>query len=378
MKNKKIIIHYPFVANYRIPVFNEIAKSDSIDLVVLSATESKDKTLLSKNNGWEFKHIETKLMSFSIFNKEVNFEFNVLVNLIKMRRKYDYYVILSNPNIISSWLYSLFAKIIGYKVIFWGHGLLKKEQGLKSFIRKLYYKIPYKFWLYGNSAKKLMIDDKIDSHKLSVIYNSLDYNKQKELRDIKINHKKEIKEKFGFKDNDFVFICIGRLLPKLEIERLINIFPKLKALNISPKLLIIGDGPSKNELIDLVDKHQLAMDVVFTGAIYDEEILSNYYVISDLSVVMGIVGLAAMHSLAYGVPMITHSSLSEHCPEIEAIIEGETGYFFDKQSDESFLNKIIQVIRNKEDLSDNCISRIESYYTPKKQVEYIIESLNGK
>mgnify|MGYP003386025244 FL=1 len=44
---KKIIIHYPFVPNYRIPIFNALQDCQDIELLVMSANKSNDATLLS-------------------------------------------------------------------------------------------------------------------------------------------------------------------------------------------------------------------------------------------------------------------------------------------------------------------------------------------
>lgn len=370
---KKIIIHYPFIPNYRIPVFNQLASESDIEVLFLSALDSSDPTLLAKNNGWKFNHVPTILRSFYFFNRELNFEFGVVSQLFKNKGEYSYYVILSNPNIMSSWIYSVFAKLFGYKVIFWGHGLLKEDKGIKKIIRNIYYKIPDKHWLYGNNGKKLLIKNGVSENKISVIYNSLNYDLQKNIRIKFRENRLDIRKGFGFTNNDFVLIIIGRLLPKLEIDKVIKYISLSKSINL--KLVIIGDGPERKNLEILSKDLNVNSSVIFTGALYDENIIGNYYVAADASVVMGVVGLAAMHSLAYGIPMITHSSIQEHCPEIEAIIPGVSGEFFNKNDLDSFLLAISKIKNNKLGYRDNCIDIIEKKYNPSKQVELMLESL---
>ncbi|MFA0632987.1 glycosyltransferase [Vibrio breoganii] len=373
---KKLLFHYPFIANYRVPVFNELSNLKEVEVIFLSAINSDDPTLLAKKNGWRFNHHPTTLKSFEIFNKKLNFEFGVVAHLIKNRGRNSYYIILSNPNILSSWFYSLFAKILGYKVVFWGHGLLKEEQGLKKNLRKLYYKIPNLHWLYGINGKKLLNKSGIPSNKIKVIYNSLDYEKQKRIRDELFPKRKNIREELGFSENDFVIVTIGRLLKKLCIDQIIEAISKPEKLTL--KLIVIGDGPEFKPLQNLSNELNVSNSVRFTGAVYDEATLGKYYTASNASVVMGVVGLAAMHSLAYGIPMITHSTIEDHCPEIEAVIPGVTGEFFKQNDIASFLEAVYKVNENKGSYREHCIHEIEKKYTPSKQVALMMESLQDE
>jgi glycosyltransferase involved in cell wall biosynthesis len=373
---KKILVHYPFIPAYRIPVFNCLAKEQDVEVVFLSAKDSGDPTLLAKESGWEFNHIQTSLKSFEIFKRKLDFEFGVVTNLIKRRGENTYYIILSNPNILSSWVYSLLAKLLGYNVIFWGHGLLREDHGLKKVIRGFYYKIPNKYWLYGSNGKQLLIKNGIPGDKIKVIYNSLDYDMQKKIRVDCLSKRLSIRLELGYSENEFVIVTIGRLLKKLRIDQIIEAIPKSSLVKL--KLIVIGDGPEKESLENLCIELGVSDSVSFTGAVYDEKILGKYYTASDASVVMGIVGLAAMHSLAYGIPMITHSNIEGHCPEIEAVIPGVTGEFFEQNSIDSFLDSVYKVNDNKGNYRNNCIQEIEKRYTPSKQVGFMMESLNDE
>jgi glycosyltransferase involved in cell wall biosynthesis len=368
----KVLIHYPFIASYRIPIFNELSKNDMYDFHFLSDTKSDDSTLKSNVEGWEFNHHVTQLKVFRFANAKLFLEFGVLKYILRYANTQSYYVILSNPNIITSWFYTILARLVGYKVVFWGHGLIKQDVGIKGFCRRLYYKIPNQYWLYGNIAKSLMTKTGIPSKKLSVIYNSLDYELQKKIRDEYRNKREVIRLSYGFSEKDFVLIVIGRLLKKLEIDKIIL---ALKLLS-DTKLIVIGDGPEMDNLKSLTLANNLNDCVIFTGAIYDEQHLGEYFTSSDASVVMGIVGLSAMHSLAYGIPMITHSNMSEHCPEVESIKPDLTGEFFEKNNVDSLRFVIEKIKANKSKYYDNCINEIEKHYTPSVQMNLILKSLD--
>ncbi|WP_444655341.1 glycosyltransferase [Citrobacter portucalensis] len=373
----RVIVHYPFIPSYRIPVFTTLSQERDIDLVVFAAKKSNDLTLLSEQDSYNFRHERTELKTQKLFGKNIEFELGVVKRLYSMKGIYKYYVVLSNPNILSSWVYAVLAKVFGYHVIFWGHGLLQRDRGIKKFLRKTYYSLADGHWLYGHRGKDLMKELGISDEKMAVIFNSLDYNTQKSIKCELDSSRSSIRKKLGFEEHDTVLICMGRLLDKLKIDLAIKVVAEGKKRGEVIKLIIIGDGPERENIKNLSIELDVEDEVIFVGALYEEYALAPYYISADASVVMGIVGLSAMHSLAYGVPLITHNRIEEHCPEIEAIIPGSTGEFFEKDDLNSFMMALDRVKNNKNVYSSNCINVIENSYTPEKQVGHILEYLDG-
>ena len=177
-------------------------------------------------------------------------------------------------------------------------------------------------------------------------------------------------------EEDIVLVCIGRLLPKLKIDQAIEAVISLNdKLDIQVHLLIVGSGPDEHRL-RLCSK--ATRNVHFLGPIYSEKELSLIYSSSSLSIVCGVVGLSAMHSLAYGIPMVTHDNYNGHCPEVEAIIDGETGFFYKENDINDILNAINRYRAvNKFDLYKKCISMIENKYNPITQAGLIESALSN-
>ncbi len=67
----------------------------------------------------------------------------------------------------------------------------------------------------------------------------------------------------------------------------------------------------------------------FYGPCYDETVLAELIASANATVAPGMVGLTAMHSLAYGTPVITHDSPMHQSPEWEVITPGRNGGFFE-------------------------------------------------
>lgn len=367
---KKIVIHYPFIANYRMPIFNLLNKSDTYLYEFWAGQNNTDKFLLTETKGLNFKDTNFTEIKLPFLNKKIEWQKNALKYCLK--EKFDLYIILGNPNSLTVWMCVLIAKLRSIPILMWSHGYLKDETGIKSIIRKFFYKLADGHLLYGNKAKSIMIKKGFKEEYLHTIYNSLDYEIQKKYReDLNYEDRLKIRETLNIEENSITLIVIGRLMKKLKIEQILE---SIKNSKKSINLIIVGDGPEKNNLENLVKSYQIQNKVIFYGACHNEEELSKLYNTSDYSVVMGKVGLAAMHSLAYGIPMITNDNLDEHFPEIEAIIDNQTGFYFKENDLEDFISKI-KSIPYRSNFYENCIKLIETYYTPNRQFELIEDSV---
>ncbi len=111
-----------------------------------------------------------------------------------------------------------------------------------------------------------------------------------------------------FEDSSFVIGCIKALESLYNVDVLIKAFSvlKLKHIDKSLKLLIIGVGSQENELKQLVKNLNLLDDVIFTGRIPFSEV-SNYFnmidVLANLSDYESF-GVSVIESMACEKPVI--------------------------------------------------------------------------
>ena len=115
---------------------------------------------------------------------------------------------------------------------------------------------------------------------------------------------KKIKEQYGITDKDFTIIFVGRIAPEKNIEFLLDAQQKLIEKNITNiKLLIVGDGPEKDNYINISRKLNIFDKVIFTGKIPQEEI-QYYYQCADAFVTASNTetqGLTVVEAMAAGV-----------------------------------------------------------------------------
>lgn len=96
---------------------------------------------------------------------------------------------------------------------------------------------------------------------------------------------------------------------------------------------------------------------------------------ADVCVTPGDVGLTAIHTMMYGVPVITHDYFPSQGPEFETIHDGVTGCFYQKGSVESLATAICNWLSSHQDDRKQvrlaCYNEIDTLWTPNFQIEVI-------
>jgi glycosyltransferase involved in cell wall biosynthesis len=127
-------------------------------------------------------------------------------------------------------------------------------------------------------------------------------------------------------------LYIGRLTPRKKVALLIHGFARaLSFLPPKATLTLVGDGTERERLERLVHELNLGARVEFVGAMYQQDQLAPFFNSAWVSVSPGCIGLSAIHSLAYGVPLLVAKS-EPHGPEQSVLEEGTTCTFFPSEN----------------------------------------------
>lgn len=292
----------------------------------------------------------------------------------------DYNVIINDLGIycLSVWIMLLLAKIRGQKIYHWDHGWYGKESFARKWIKRLYFGLADGSFIYGDYAIRLMKENGFNGKKLYPIHNSLDYEKQVELRN-SIQLKSIYKEHFA-NDNP-VLIIIGRLNLRKNLNLLIESIAILKESYEFYNVILVGDGEDRKPMEELSHKLGVSSQVWFYGACYDEATNAELIYNADMCVVPGDIGLTAIHAMTFGIPVVSHDYFPNQGPEFEAIKEGVTGAFF-KHNDVDSLSATIHdwFEKHKDDRMDvrkACYKEIAENWTPEYQLNIIKKVING-
>ena len=369
LNKPRVLIVYHYIAKYREPIFNELSSSTDIDFFFASDVSSNNdielvgskfyssRKFFSLKNTWVLKKILFQNGFFSAFRL----------------CKPDYVVFLADPNFISTWIYAFLLKFTKTKVVFWTHGFIRGK-GLSDVGKLLFYKLADHFFLYGDKAKDKLVSLGVLPSKITVVYNSLDYIKQKILRESFTDFEKQrIRGDLFNNPHRPTLYFVGRLTFVKKLDKLLEMITMLESESIYVNLLLIGDGEAAKYLREISSRLNFKeSEVAFYGKTYDESELSRLIMSSDVCVSPGEIGLSCMHSLGYGVPVVTHSNYNTQMPEYEAVIDGYNGKLFVDGDLHSMTQAVKSLILNPiRDVDKNCILSIEEKYTPQAQRKII-------
>ena len=356
----RVAVIYTHFPHYRAPVFDEMARAPGFDYSFHHDPDGIAATIL--NGSARRGHHRLKVVRLGPLLLQPG-----AIGLA-LRGKFHAFVFLGNPFILTTWPAALIARLRGRPVLFWTHGWLRRETGAKGRLRRAFYRLADDLLVYGARARDVGAAAGYPEARIHVIYNSLDYDTQKALRQAITPAPPARPSRPGAAR----FLTIGRLVDALDIGLALEAMALLKAdpaLDI--RLTIVGDGPLRATLERRAAEQGLP--VRFTGAIHDEVRLARLFRDATAVVSPGKVGLLAMHALAYGVPVITHGDPDRQMPEHEAIEDGLTGAFF-AHGDAAGLAEAMRrfALRGApEGAAAAAISRIEADYTPARQAHRI-------
>ncbi len=122
----------------------------------------------------------------------------------------------------------------------------------------------------------------------------------------------EFRKKYNLSDKDFVFIHVGRIGKEKSIDQIIKAFPEIIKKYPSAKLIIVGDGPAKNDLQKLTTSLNLNNNIFFLGYIPWQKINEAYYA-ADAFVFASETetqGLVVIEAMAAKLPIIIKNDLA--------------------------------------------------------------------
>lgn len=191
----------------------------------------------------------------------------------------------------------------------------------------------------STAIKKLLIDHQIRSP-ISIIPSGIDIdNFAKDA-----GQREKIREKYQIKNGDVALVTACRLTEEKNVKFLVESFNKIKKSCHNAKFIIVGDGAVKKDLEKMVKGFGIESDVIFTGLVNKEEIVSLYQE-SDIFVFASLTetqGLVAVEAMASGLPVIAIKASG-----IEDMVQsGEDGILTGNSIDE-FTGAVTKVINDK-------------------------------
>ena len=157
--------------------------------------------------------------------------------------------------------------------------------------------------------------------------------------------RRKIRDRFGYKDTDFVLLWLGIFMPHRRIQDAIEAASRLKAQGFPVRLLLAGSDRSFpeyfNSLKALAAQLGVTQEVTFAGKVADEEI-QDFYCACDAFLFPNenqTWGLAVLEAMACGCPVLVSRGAAVH----EVLTDGENAFLFPARNPEALAAKIQSV-----------------------------------
>ncbi len=353
----KISIVQPFIAHYRESFY--IKLREYIDFDILCAELPKQKDAFQISRKFEVNKLNTA--SFYGF---------ILLNIFNSKLLQNQVIVLNfNPR----WLFGhalLFIKFfLGKKIVLWTHGVSIHNgfnpRALRDRVKLGLFNLADGICFYTKNELELF-SKYLDKPKLFYINNTLDVEK------INYNHrnlkrtKEQIKKRYNIDSSRVVIYC-ARFTPDRRVDLLIELIKDMEDEDVS--FVIIGDGVAKP---DFSDYHR----VFDFGKIYDEDIKSELFKISDFCFQPAYSGLSLIESFAHGVPFITmkKSERIKQSVEYGYIDNGANGFIFESLEDvkQSICNTPNEKIRS---MKHYCWQKVQNDLTMDQMVKRFYDGI---
>lgn len=186
------------------------------------------------------------------------------------------------------------------------------------------------------TANYIINEHQIPTSKVTVIPNSVDI----EIFHPEINGK-EIRERLNLLFSPLV-LYVGKLDYHKGIDTLIESFSRVICDIPDAKLLIVGGGPIKKNIENLIDNFGLKESVILVGRVSEED-LPKYYAASNLVVLPSLMegfGIVLLEAMASGKPCIaTNVGGTE-----DVVVDNETGFIIPPAYPDSLYKAILTLL----------------------------------
>lgn len=184
----------------------------------------------------------------------------------------------------------------------------------------------------------LVNDLKVAKEKVRQVYTGIELERFKRYNDA---GDPALKDRLGFGEKDVVVGSIGRYSPVKGFKVLIRAFSKVLERDPCVKLLLVGDGPEKNSLIELVSELGIRRSVVLDDG--SKAPREDYFKVINIFCVPSLaegLGLSAMEAMASGRACV--ASAVGGLPEV--IESGKDGLLVEPGDEEGLAQAVIRLL----------------------------------
>ena len=154
----------------------------------------------------------------------------------------------------------------------------------------------------------------------------------------------EARQQLGIPPDQRILLYVGRLAKEKNLETLLGMAKQVTEAEANARLWLVGDGPFREECLQIAAKHHIGDKVKFVGSVARGEV-DKFYAAADLFTFASVTetqGLVLNEAMQYGIPAVAVDGGGA----TEAIIPGENG-FATKNDETSLADQVLQILRDE-------------------------------
>lgn len=250
------------------------------------------------------------------------------------------------PDIVMSGLFfsntvvRILKPFLGYRVIITEHSTYKDKRRMHIILDRILSKMTYKIVAVSRTVARFTSrQESIPENKFEVIYNGVDMGRVDGRLSSFVSREK-IKKQLGYSQPDRIVLNVARLTRPKRQDVLIEAFAEFLKRHPQYKLVIVGEGKSRQSLQTLIESLGQQENIFLVG--HKDNVLEYYYV-SDFFILTSEregFAIAAIEAMACGIPVVSTKTAG---PD-EYLTERENGVFIKNLSTKSVVESMEKLL----------------------------------
>lgn len=290
-------------------------------------------------------------ISIEVLARQPGFDWALIKSIRKLIKTHRIDIVHCHQ--YTPWVYGWFAALgTKAKVIFTEHGRFFPDRHRRKawLLNKLMAASTYQITAISKATKAALVEyEFLPEHKIQVIYNGIEPLVSTEAG------REKARQELGIKPEQRVIGTVARLDPIKNQAMILEAFGGLAADFPDLVLLLVGDGPERQNLEQLAAKLQISERVIFAGF---KSPATDYMALMELFLLPSLsegTSMTLLEAMSLGIPCL----VSDVGGNPEVVQHNKTGIVLQKLTSE-MISKAIVIFLNSDALSSDL--SINSYY----------------
>jgi glycosyltransferase involved in cell wall biosynthesis len=241
-------------------------------------------------------------------------------------RDADLVVLIQENRILSNYPWLLRWSVPkGQRVAYWGHGRNLQSQaptGLRERWKKWFVTRVDWWFAYTDSTRAILLADGFPGERITVLDNAIDNESfMRDLASVSQAQKNDCLRIVDAQEGDPIALYCGSLWKDKRLDLLVEAGDIIHAAHPGFRLVVVGDGPSRQTIIDAAGTRPWLKWVGVKRGV-DK---AAWFTVSNAYLSPGAVGLHVLDAFCAGIPMITTAN-ARHGPEVSYLVSGRNGF----------------------------------------------------